>query len=182
MAALLGLDDDQVIALCAEQAQGQVLEAVNFNAPGQVVIAGAAAAVERAVSAAKDAGAKRALVLSVSVPSHCGLMRPASERLAVRLRGLDLRLPSIPVLHNVDVAAAQDLEGLRQRLVSQLHRPVRWVETVQAARSLGVTQAIECGPGKVLTGLNKRIVKDLVTLPVYDPQTLEVALEATANA
>lgn len=182
MAALLGLDDDQVVALCAEQAQGQVLEAVNFNAPGQVVIAGAAAAVERAVTAAKGAGAKRALVLPVSVPSHCSLMFPAAERLAERLLELPLRLPSVPILHNVDVAAAQDLEGLRGRLVSQLHRPVRWVETVRAVAATGVVRAIECGPGKVLTGLNKRIAKDLMTLPVHDPQTLEAALEATTNA
>jgi [acyl-carrier-protein] S-malonyltransferase len=182
MAALLGLDDDQVIALCAEQAEGQVLEAVNFNAPGQVVIAGAADAVERAVAAAKGAGAKRALVLPVSVPSHCSLMVAASQRLAERLLELDLRLPTVPVLHNVDVTAAEDLAGLRQRLVSQLFRPVRWVETVQAVAAAGLTQAIECGPGKVLAGLNKRIAKDLATLPVSDPQTLESALEATGHA
>ena len=182
MAAVLGLDDDQVALLCAEQGRGQVLEAVNFNAPGQVVIAGAAAAVERAVAAAKGAGAKRALVLPVSVPSHCSLMGPASQRLAQRLLELDLRLPRVPVLHNVDVTAAEDLTGLRERLVSQLCRPVRWVETVQAVAAAGVTLAIECGPGKVLTGLNKRIAKDLATLPVYDPQTLESALEATGHA
>jgi [acyl-carrier-protein] S-malonyltransferase len=182
MAAVLGLEDDQVTALCAEQAQGQVLEAVNFNSPGQVVIAGAAAAVERAVGAAKGAGAKRALVLPVSVPSHCRLMIPASERLAERLREMDLRLPEPPVLHNVDVAAARDLEGLRARLVSQLYRPVRWVETVQAAAGAGLTLAIECGAGKVLAGLNKRIAKDLATLPVYDPQTLDAALEMTGHA
>lgn len=182
MAAILGLDDDQVVALCAEQAQGEVLEAVNFNAPGQVVIAGTAPAVERAVAASKAAGAKRALVLPVSVPSHCALMLPASRRLAEQLQGLDLRLPGVPVLHNVDAAAAEDLEGLRGRLVDQLHRPVRWVETVRGAAATGLTRALECGPGKVLTGLNKRIAKDLVTLPVYDPQTLESALEATAHA
>lgn len=182
MAAVLGLDDDQVALLCAEQGRGQVLEAVNFNAPGQVVIAGAAAAVERAVAAAKGAGAKRALVLPVSVPSHCSLMGPASQRLAQRLLELDLRLPRVPVLHNVDVTAAEDLAGLRERLVSQLCRPVRWVETVQAVAAAGVTLAIECGPGKVLAGLNKRIAKDLATLPVYDPQTLESALEATGHA
>jgi len=182
MAAVLGLDDDQVALLCAEQGQGQVLEAVNFNAPGQVVIAGAAAAVERAVAAAKGAGAKRALVLPVSVPSHCSLMGPASQRLAQRLLELDLRLPRVPVLHNVDVTAAEDLAGLRERLASQLYRPVRWVETVQAVAAAGVTLAIECGPGKVLAGLNRRIAKDLATLPVYDPQTLESALEATGHA
>lgn len=182
MAAVLGLDDDQVVALCREQAQGQVLEAVNFNAPGQVVIAGAASAVARAVAAAKGAGAKRALVLPVSVPSHCSLMLPASKRLAERLHAVDLRLPEVPVLHNVDVTAATDLAGLRERLVSQLYRPVRWVETVQAVAAAGLTRAIECGPGKVLAGLNKRIARDLATLPVYDPQTLDLALEATGNA
>ncbi|MGE5155577.1 MAG: ACP S-malonyltransferase [Bdellovibrio bacteriovorus] len=182
MAALLGLEDDQVMALCVAQAQGQALEAVNFNAPGQVVIAGAAAAVERAVAAAKGAGAKRALVLPVSVPSHCSLMVPAAERLAERLQGLDLRLPQPPVLHNVDVTAAPDVAGVRARLVSQLYRPVRWVETVQAAAASGLTLAIECGPGKVLVGLNKRIAKDLTTLPVYDPQTLDAALEMSGHA
>lgn len=182
MAAVLGLEDQQVVALCAAQAQGQVLEAVNFNAPGQVVIAGAAAAVERALVAAKAAGAKRALPLPVSVPSHCRLMVPASERLARRLLELDLRLPAVPVLHNVDVTAAEDLAGLRARLVSQLYRPVRWVATVQAVAASGVNLAIECGPGKVLAGLNKRIAKDLAIFPIYDPQTLESALEAIGHA
>lgn len=182
MAAVLGLEDHQVTALCAAQAQGQVLEAVNFNAPGQVVIAGATAAVERALIAAKAAGAKRALPLPVSVPSHCSLMIPVSQRLAARLREVALRLPAVPVLHNVDVAAAGDIAGLRDRLVRQLYRPVRWVETVQAVAAAGLTQAIECGPGKVLTGLNKRIAPGLATRPVYDPQTLDSALEALAHA
>ncbi len=182
MAAILGLDDDRVIALCAHQAQGQVLEAVNFNSPGQVVIAGHRAAVERAVAGSKAAGAKRALVLPVSVPSHCALMRPAAERLAERLRTLDLRLPSVPVIHNADVAAATDTAGLAERLVAQLYRPVRWVETVTSIAEGGTVMAIECGPGKVLAGLNKRIHKNLTTLPVCDPATLAAALEASAYA
>ena len=182
MAAVLGLDDDQVIALCAEQAQGEVLEAVNFNSPGQVVIAGQTAAVERAAAAAKAAGAKRALVLPVSVPSHCALMRPAAERLGARLLETELKVPRVPVLHNVDVTAAQDSAGLRERLAAQLHRPVLWVETVRAVAASGLTLAIECGPGKVLAGLNKRIDKNLTTLPVSDPETLDSALEAISNA
>lgn len=182
MAALLGLDDGQVIALCAEQAQGAVLEAVNFNAPGQVVIAGESSAVTRATAAAKAAGAKRALVLPVSVPSHCALMRPAADQLAQRLADFDLHLPQVPVLHNVDVAAAGSLALLRARLCEQLYRPVRWVETVQAMGAAGVRIVIESGPGKVLTGLNKRIDKTITTLPVFDPETLAAALEATAHA
>ena len=182
MAAVLGLEDDQVVALCESQAQGQVLEAVNFNSPGQVVIAGQTAAVERAVAASKAAGAKRALILPVSVPSHCALMRPAAERLAERLQTLDLALPQVPIIHNVDAQAATDLVGLRERLVAQLYRPVRWVETVSSIAEGGTTLAIECGPGKVLAGLNKRIHKNLTTLPVFDPSSLAAALEATAHA
>lgn len=182
MAALLGLDDDTVIALCAEQASGEVLEAVNFNSPGQVVIAGASAAVARAVEAAKAAGAKRAVQLPVSVPSHCALMRPAAEQLAERLAELDLSLPQVPVLHNVNVAPAADVAELRDLLVQQLYRPVRWVETVRKVAGDGVPAAIESGPGKVLAGLCKRIDRNMTTLPVFDPKTLDAALEATANA
>lgn len=182
MAAVLGLSDDEVIALCAEQAQGEVLEAVNFNAPAQVVIAGETAAVDRAVIAAKAAGAKRALILPVSVPSHCALMRPAAESLARCLSALDLRLPKVPVLHNVDAAAADSLAALQERLCTQLYRPVRWVETVQAMTAAGVSLAIEFGPGKVLTGLNKRCDKTITTLPVFDPETLAAALEAVDHA
>jgi [acyl-carrier-protein] S-malonyltransferase len=181
MAALLGLDDDQVRTLCDEQAQGAVLEAVNFNAPGQVVIAGDAAAVTRATVAAKAAGAKRAVVLPVSVPSHCALMRPAATQLAERLAGLDLRTPEVPVLHNVDVTVSESVSGLKERLCMQLYRPVRWVETVQAMGAGGVRQAIEFGSGKVLAGLNKRIDKQINTLPVFDPETLAQALEATSH-
>lgn len=182
MAAVLGLTDPEVIALCAEQAQGAVLEAVNFNAPGQVVIAGAAAAVNRAIAAAKDAGAKRALTLPVSVPSHCALMRPAADRLAERLAAIEIRVPEVAVLHNASVESAADSAALRDQLVRQLYRPVRWVETVRAVAAEGLRIAIECGPGKVLTGLNKRIDDTLTTLPVFDPKSLDAALEAIAHA
>ncbi len=182
MAAVLGLTDPEVIALCAEQAQGAVLEAVNFNAPGQVVIAGAAAAVNRAIAAAKDAGAKRALTLPVSVPSHCALMRPAADRLAERLAAIEIRAPEVAVLHNASVESAADSAALRDQLVRQLYRPVRWVETVRAVAAEGLRIAIECGPGKVLTGLNKRIDDTLTTLPVFDPKSLDAALEAIAHA
>jgi [acyl-carrier-protein] S-malonyltransferase len=181
MAAVLGLDDAQVAALCAAQAEGEVLEAVNFNAPGQVVIAGAAGAVNRAVGAAKAAGAKRAIVLPVSVPSHCALMQPAAERLAAYLAGVTVKSPQIPVIHNVTVETAADPDLIRSLLVRQLASPVRWVETVQRL-SAEASLALEAGPGKVLTGLGKRIVPDLTTLPVLDPTTLESALEAARHA
>jgi [acyl-carrier-protein] S-malonyltransferase len=182
MAAVLGLTDEQVVALCAEQSQGAVLSAVNFNSPGQVVIAGDAAAVARAIAAAKAAGAKRAQLLSVSVPSHCDLMRPAAERLAQRLAEIPLSLPSTPVIHNASVAVADTLDGLRDALIRQLYSPVRWVETVRSFTARGITTALDCGPGKVLTGLCKRIDDNLTTLPVFDPKTLDAALEMTAHA
>jgi len=176
MAAVLGLDDDQVRAACAAAAQGEVVEAVNFNAPGQVVIAGAKSAVERAIEALKAAGAKRALPLPVSAPSHCALMKPASERLAERLQTVTVRAPKIPVLHNVDVQTTQDPDAIRDRLVRQLYSPVRWVETVQALKAAGVTTTVECGPGRVLAGLNRRIDKELSAPAVYDPASLDQAL------
>jgi [acyl-carrier-protein] S-malonyltransferase len=186
MAAVLGLGDADVVALCLEEAQGAVLEAVNFNAPGQVVIAGETAAVNRAIESAKSFGAKRAMTLPVSVPSHCALMRPAAERLAERLASVDIRLPDVPLLHNASVEAAADIAGLRGLLVQQLYRPVRWVETVRTVTAKGIRTAIECGPGKVLTGLNKRIDDNLTTLPIFDPSTLgralDVALEAIGHA
>ncbi len=178
MAAILGLDDAAVTALCQEAAQDEVAEAVNFNSPGQMVIAGNKAAVERAISLAKDAGARRALLLPVSVPSHCALMKPAAEELAAMLSGVDVQMPVIPVLHNVDVAAADSADAIRDKLVKQLYQPVRWVETIQAMKAQGVEQLLEPGPGKVLTGLGKRIDKTLTFLPVLDPASLEKALEA----
>lgn len=156
MAAILGLDDDVVRALCAEAAQGEVLEAVNFNSPGQVVIAGHKTAVERGMALAKDKGAKRALALPVSVPSHCALMRPAADKLAPALAGINVNSPTIPVLHNADVASYHDAGQIRDALTRQLYSPVRWSETLHAMAEMGVTQVVECGPGKVLAGLTKR--------------------------
>lgn len=161
MAAILGLDDETVRAVCAEAAQNEVLEAVNMNSPGQVVIAGNKAAVERGMELAKAKGAKRALPLPVSVPSHCALMKPAALQLAEYLKSVAVNTPQIPVLHNADVAAYSDSDKIKDALVRQLYSPVRWVETVQAIAALGVTQTAECGPGKVLAGLTKRIVAEL---------------------
>ncbi len=177
MAAILGLDDDQVLTVCSEAAQGEVVEAVNFNSPGQVVIAGAKAAVDRACGLAKDAGAKRALPLPVSVPSHCALMRPAAERLSERLAGIAISSPKIPVLHNVNVETADDADAIRQLLAAQLYSPVRWVETVQKMAAGGIATLFEAGPGKVLAGLTKRIDKNLKGVGVFDPDTLKDALE-----
>ncbi|MEQ1487310.1 MAG: ACP S-malonyltransferase [Methylotenera sp.] len=161
MAAILGLDDDAIRAICAEAAQNEVLEAVNYNSPGQVVIAGNKAAVERGMALAKEKGAKRALPLPVSVPSHCALMKPAAVQLAEYLKNVTVHTPQIPVLHNADVAAYNDSDKIKDALVRQLYSPVRWVETVQAIHAQGITQAAECGPGKVLAGLTKRIVAEL---------------------
>ena len=181
MAAVLGLDDEQVRSACAEAAAGEVVEAVNYNSPGQVVIAGQAAAVARAVEAAKALGAKRAVLLPVSVPSHCELMRPAAERLAERLAAVEIRMPRVPVLHNVDVAGAASPDGIRDRLARQLYSPVRWVETVRRMAADGVGLVVECGPGKVLSGLVKRIDRNLEAAAVHDPASLAAALE-TAHA
>lgn len=161
MAAILGLDDDAVRAVCSEAAQGDVLEAVNLNSPGQVVIAGNKAAVERGMEVAKAKGAKRALALPVSVPSHCALMRPAALRLADYLASVTINAPLIPVVHNADVVAYNDSDKIKDALVRQLYSPVRWVETVQHIAAQGITQSAECGPGKVLAGLTKRIVTEL---------------------
>lgn len=180
MAAILGLDDAAVVEVCAQAAQGDILSAVNFNSPGQVVVAGTAAAVERAVAQAKTAGAKRALVLPVSVPSHCALMAPAAERMAERLAQLPLKAPRIPVLHNFHVTSEQEPDAIRRALVKQIEYPVRWVETIQKMAIDGVDKIIECGPGGVLAGLNKRIVKTVTTLSVYDKASLEQALAAVA--
>ena len=176
MAAILGLEDAQVIELCRQAEEGEVVAAVNFNSPGQVVIAGNSTAVERAMALAKAAGAKRALPLPVSVPSHCSLMKPAAAALAASLARVDLRAPEIPVLHNVDMQARQDADAIRAALSEQLYRPVRWVETIQAMHRQGIRQCLEIGPGKVLAGLNKRIEKELETRSVYDPASLAAAL------
>jgi len=179
MAAIIGLDDDQVRAACAEAAQSEVVEAVNFNAPGQVVIAGNAAAVQRAGEACKARGAKRVLPLPVSAPSHCALMRPAAEKLAQGLAALQVNVPRIPVIQNVDVLSHSDADEIRAALKAQLHSPVRWVETVRKLAQQDAFKQFEFGPGKVLVGLAKRIDKTVEALPVYDPTTLQAALAAT---
>ncbi len=176
MAAILGLDDATVKDVCERAAEGQVVSAVNFNSPGQVVIAGETDAVDRAIALAKEAGAKRAIKLAVSVPSHCELMRPAADGLAMFLESTALRSPAIPVLHNVDVAAYDDVAAIRQALLSQLYQPVRWVDTVLAFKQDGVEELIEFGPGKVLTGLTRRIDKSLSCQGVFDEASLEKAL------
>jgi len=175
MAAILGLDDDSVRAVCAEAAAGEVLEAVNFNSPGQVVIAGHKTAVERGMELAKARGAKRALPLPVSVPSHCALMRPAAEALARYLQAVRLDAPAIPVLHNADVAAYAVESRIKDALARQLYSPVRWVETIQEFSRQGVTHLAECGPGKVLAGLNKRIDAAMQVFALTDADALNHA-------
>jgi len=176
MAAILGLDDDAVRQACVDAAENDVLAPVNFNSPGQVVAAGNKAAIERLVILAKERGAKRALVLPVSVPSHCSLMKPAADKLAEVLSNIDIQSPQIPVINNVDVAAPADPAAIRDALVRQLYNPVRWVETVQMMAGEGVDRLIECGPGKVLAGLNKRIDKSMAAEAVFDPASLDAAL------
>ncbi len=178
MAAVLGLDDDQVQAICAQAAQGEVVEAVNFNSPGQVVIAGNVAAVERAMAAAKEAGAKRALPLPVSVPSHCSLMKPAAEKLAEALQDVVIHTPQIRVIHNADVAAYDDADKIKDALVRQLYSPVRWTETVNALVAEGIAESAECGPGKVLAGLAKRINKEAACTALTNAEQVAVFIEA----
>jgi [acyl-carrier-protein] S-malonyltransferase len=180
MAAVLGLDDAVVRAVCAEAAQDEVLEAVNFNSPGQVVIAGHKNAVDRGCVLAKEKGAKRALPLPVSVPSHCALMKPAAEKLLVALGRIELRAPQVPVLHNADVVSYVDPDAIRDALARQLYRPVRWVETVQAMAAQGVDLIAECGPGKVLAGMTKRIDSELQGGAVFDPASLAEVTAALA--
>jgi [acyl-carrier-protein] S-malonyltransferase len=176
MAAILGLDDDAVRAVCSEAAAGEVVEAVNLNSPGQVVIAGNKAAVERAMVLAKEKGAKRALPLPVSVPSHSSLMLPAAEKLLAHLQGVAIATPAIPVLHNTDVKSHNEADAIRAALAKQLHTPVRWVETVQALKAAGIERVIECGPGKVLAGLTKRIDDSLPAIALVDEASLAAAL------
>ncbi|UVE19244.1 ACP S-malonyltransferase [Pseudomonas sp. LS44] len=180
MAAILGLEDDDVRAACAEAAQGEVVSAVNFNAPGQVVIAGAAAAVERAIDACKARGAKRAMPLPVSVPSHCDLMRPAAERFAESVSAVAWRAPQISLVQNVSAAVVIDLETLKRDLLAQLYNPVRWVESMVQLSAQGVTGLIECGPGKVLSGLNKRCVKGIDTYNLDTPDAFAATRAALA--
>jgi [acyl-carrier-protein] S-malonyltransferase len=180
IAAILGLDDDAVRAVCSEGAQGEVLEAVNYNSPGQVVIAGNRAAVERGMEIAKAKGAKRAIMLPMSVPSHCSLLKGAAEQLRDYLQNIELRTPSFPVLHNADVASYSDAASIKDALVRQLYSPVRWVETIQAFGKQGITHNVECAPGKVLAGLNKRIDTNQQAMAINDGEALKAALAAFA--
>ncbi|MDI5921970.1 ACP S-malonyltransferase [Halomonas sp. LR5S13] len=182
MAAILGLDDEAVEQACVRAADGDVVAAVNYNAPGQVVIAGSKAAVERAIAACQEAGAKRAMPLPVSVPSHCELMRPAAERLATAMEEIELRSPRYTVFQNVDAQAHADVSTLRTRLIEQLYQPVRWTSCIEAMTARGAEVFIECGPGKVLTGLNKRIARGSKGLAVNDPDSLSAALELARDA
>ncbi len=175
MAAILGLPDGEVIAACEQAAAGETVSAVNFNSPGQVVIAGSIAAVDRAIDKAMERGAKKAIKLPVSVPSHCALMLSAAERLDEKLQSIDFNKSEVPVLHNVDVKKHEDAAGIRAALVAQLYNPVRWVETIEQIKANDVDTVIECGPGKVLTGLNKRIDRSINALPIYDTASLEKA-------
>lgn len=177
MAAVLGLDDETVVEVCAAAAEGQVVSAVNFNSPGQVVIAGDRAAVERAAEQAKARGAKRAMLLSVSVPSHCALMAPAAEELAARLAETEFQTPAFPVISSADAAPYRSADAIRDGLGRQLHSPVRWVETVRALTAAGATCVVESGPGKVLTGLMKRIDRSVPARAVDDPASLDAAIQ-----
>ncbi|MBT0721128.1 ACP S-malonyltransferase [Rosenbergiella collisarenosi] len=176
MQAIIGLDDAAIRQACEESAQGQVVSPVNFNSPGQVVIAGNKEAVERAGAACKAAGAKRALPLPVSVPSHCALMKPAADKLAVALREITFQQPKVAVVNNVDVKCETDAQAIRDALVRQLYSPVRWTESVEFIAAQGVTQLFEVGPGKVLTGLTKRIVDTLTASAINDPIAFCAAL------
>lgn len=182
MAAILGLEDDAVLAVCQQCAQEEVVEAVNFNAPSQVVIAGHKDAVERAMKAAKGAGAKRAVLLPVSAPFHSSLLRPAAAVLQDVLNTIELKTPAVPVIHNVDVQTHTDPASIRQALVDQAWHPVRWAQTIEAMAQQGVTHVVECGPGKVLTGLVKRINPSLIGLSVNDPATMREAIETLKQA
>ena len=178
MAAIIGLEDDDVIKACAAIEDG-VVEAVNFNAPGQVVIAGAREAVEKAMVQARELGAKRALPIPVSVPSHCSLMKDAAQQLAAELELVKLKMPNIPVVHNQNAAIAESVEEIRERLQMQLYQPVKWVASVQFMQRRGIATLIECGPGKVLTGLARRIERSLLAYAIYDADSLDTALDST---
>jgi [acyl-carrier-protein] S-malonyltransferase len=177
MAAILGLEDHQVAEACKIAAQGEVVDAVNFNAPGQVVIAGNASAVQRAITEAQTLGAKRAVLLPVSVPSHCALMSGAAEKLGEQLSQIQIDSPDMTLIHNTDVMSHSAPEVIRNALKEQLFRPVRWVDSIKFMHDQGVNRFVECGPGKVLIGLNKRIVKDAEHLSIFDTKSLHTTLE-----
>ncbi|WP_294615989.1 ACP S-malonyltransferase [uncultured Gilliamella sp.] len=179
MYAIIGLDNELISKACEQAAQGQVVAPVNFNSPGQVVIAGNKEAVERAGSLCKEAGAKRALPLAVSVPSHCALMKPAADKLATTLKSIEFSVPKFAVINNVNVKVETSAENIKAALIAQLYSPVRWTETVEQMAKQGVTLLVEMGPGKVLTGLTKRIVDSLSGCAVNDKASLDIALENT---
>lgn len=181
IAAILGLEQERVVELCARAGQGEVVTGVNFNAPGQVVVAGHVGAVERALHLAREAGAKRAVRLPMSVPAHCPLMEAVAGRFRERLSGVALRAPQVPVIHNVDVAGHEEAEELRSVLVRQLYSPVRWWETVAAIAARGVEVVVECGPGKVLAALTRRIDSRLTALPLLDNPSLDKALTRSSE-
>lgn len=181
MSAIIGLDNDTIIQACQQAAQGEVVTAVNFNSPGQVVIAGNKAAVERANALCKEAGAKRALPLPVSVPSHCELMRPAAEQLAEKLDTLSFAQPLYRVIHNYNVSVSENAQQIKEALIKQLYSPVRWVETVEMLANEGVSHLVECGPGKVLSGLTKRINKQLSSVSFNDTTSLDAAIETISK-
>lgn len=180
MAAILGLDDKEVIQVCIAAAEHEVVSAVNFNSPGQVVIAGHVAAVDRAIALSKEAGAKKAILLPVSVPSHCALMAKAAKQLAGYLADVTTTTPTTKVIHNADVNLHTDSNEIRNALTEQLHQPVRWVDSIQHLHDQGVVTFVECGPGKVLLGLNKRIVKTAEHTAIYDAASLNQVLELLA--
>ena len=176
MAAILGLADDAIEAACEAAAEGDVVSPVNYNCPGQIVIAGEKAAVERAIDKCKEAGAKRAIPLPVSVPSHCALMKPAAEKMAAELATIEAKRPAIPVLHHVEASVAESVEQLKDNLLAQLYSPVLWTKSVQAMVEQGVESTVECGPGKVLSGLNKKVHKPLSVVAINEPAGLDKAL------
>lgn len=177
MAAIIGLDDEKIIQICAKSSENEVVAAVNFNAPGQVVIAGHVAAVERAMNATKEAGAKRAIKLPVSVPSHCSLMNSAAEKLDKKLQEIKINTPSVTLIHNVDVTSHNTSDSIRYALKEQLFKPVRWVDSIKEMHKQEASHFVECGPGKVLMGLNRRIVKSADHMTIYDSATLDKVLE-----
>jgi [acyl-carrier-protein] S-malonyltransferase len=184
MAAILGLTDKAVQLTCRESAQGEVVEPVNFNAPNQIVIAGHAAAVRRAIDAARRRGAKRVVLLPVSVPSHSSLMKPAAEKMRARLLQTEFKPPLVPEIYTVDVKKHGDPNEIRAALVEQLYKPVRWVDTIRAMVIQGVDRVVECGPGRVLSGLNSRIERrqEIQVHSIYDPQTIEETLTACRDS
>lgn len=181
MAAIIGLDDEAIVACCQEAQQGQVVQAVNFNAPGQVVIAGHNDAVNRAVELCKEKGAKKAMALAVSVPCHSDLMKSASDELAKALLATDFKQPQVPVINNVDAQIELDPAKIKEKLITQLYSPVLWVDSVNKMVAEGIETAIECGPGKVLSGMNKRIHRKMGVVSLQDPESFDKALEMAAQ-